>query len=127
LGKRGNARPDDVCGAFCFDPGKVERLRPEVEKARGLGGLFAALADETRSRIAFALSRDELCVCDLATLIGISVPAASYHLRLLRGARLVKYRRDGKKVYYSLDDSHVIELMEQAVSHLVEEGGSKAR
>ncbi|NPV69398.1 MAG: winged helix-turn-helix transcriptional regulator [Firmicutes bacterium] len=117
---RGAATVADTCDVFCFDPERVNRLRPQVEGVRGLGDLFKSLADETRARIAFALSREELCVCDIATLLGMSVPAVSYHLRLLRAARVVRYRREGKQVYYSLDDSHVINVINEAVSHLGE-------
>lgn len=115
-------RASDICDVYCFDPKKVERLRPQLAGVCGLGDLFRVLGDETRAKIAYALSREELCVCDVATLLGMSVPAISYHLRLLRTTRLVRYRREGKKVYYSLDDSHVINLINEAVSHLQEEG-----
>jgi DNA-binding transcriptional ArsR family regulator len=120
LAENGGAAFIDACDVFCFDPEKVNRLKAQVEEVRGLGDLFKTLADETRARIAFALSREELCVCDIATLLGMSVPAVSYHLRLLRASRLVRCRRDGKQVYYSLDDSHVINVINEAVSHLKE-------
>jgi ArsR family transcriptional regulator len=64
-----------------------------------------------------ALDREELCVCDLATLLGVTRPAISHHLRILRHMHLVKYRRDGKIAYYSLDDSHISELISAAQEH----------
>ncbi|MGE5485465.1 MAG: ArsR/SmtB family transcription factor [Ignavibacteriales bacterium] len=118
----GGGHPSDVCDVYCFDTEKVERLRPQLSRVRGLGELFRVLGDETRAKIAYALSREELCVCDVANLLGMSVPAVSYHLRLLRATRLVRYHREGKKVYYSLDDSHVINLMNDAIAHIEEEG-----
>jgi len=67
-----------------------------------------------------ALDREELCVCDIATLVGMSRPAVSHHLRILRHLRLVKYRRDGKIAYYSLDDSHISKLIRAAQGHVRE-------
>ena len=112
--------PDDVCQVSTVDQDKVARLRDEIEAIRGMGELFKGLADETRARIALALSREELCVCDIASLTGLSLPAVSYHLRLLRALRLVKYRREGKRVFYSLEDSHIIDIMNAAAAHVRE-------
>lgn len=109
-----------VCEEFSVDAAKVERLRRELAAARGLAELFKALADETRARIAYALAREELCVCDIAGLLGVSVATASHHLRVLRQMGLVRYRRAGKFVYYALDDDHVARLLENAMEHLKE-------
>ena len=76
------------------------------------------LGDATRIRILDALSRDELCVCDLAALLDMSSSAISHQLRVLRDARLVKYRREGKMVCYSLDDDHVLTLFAQGLAHI---------
>lgn len=111
---------DDVCEVFCFDAGKVSRLQGEVGRTRGLARLFKALADDTRIKIAYALTREELCVCDVARIIGASVATASHHLRLLRDMGLVKYRRQGKLVFYSLDDEHVVRLIQDAFDHFRE-------
>lgn len=107
----------DVCDIFCFNEEKVNRLRKEVEHMNGLAPVFKALADETRLKIVYALSRDELCVCDVASIIGSTVAAASHHLRLLKNAGLAKYRRQGKLVFYSLDDDCVAAIIEAALGH----------
>ena len=83
-----------------------------------LAELFRVLGDHTRVRVLAALSRTELCVCDLAELLGMSHSAVSHQLRALRAARLVRGRRDGKNVFYSLDDHHVRDLMAQGLDHV---------
>ena len=87
-----------------------------------LAELFKALGDYTRVRILFALSVNELCVCALAEVLDMSQSAISHQLRLLRAAKLVRYRKDGKNVYYTLDDDHVRNLVSQGLEH-VREGG----
>jgi DNA-binding transcriptional ArsR family regulator len=86
-----------------------------------LAETFRVLGDPTRVRILDALAAGELCVCDIASVAGISESAVSHQLRLLRGMRLVRPRRAGRLVYYALDDQHIIELLRQAQTH-VEEG-----
>lgn len=85
---------------------------------RALAETFAALSDPTRVRIIFALSEQELCVLDLARLLGLTGSAVSHQLRLLRGQRLVRYRKEGKIAYYSLDDDHIRNLLEECVKHV---------
>jgi len=114
------AGDQDTCEIFCYDPAKVERLKTRLAGTEGLALLFKALADDTRVRIALALSHDELCVCDVAHLMEISVATASHHLRLLRNMGLVKYRKEGKLVFYSLDDAHVVTLIRTALDHFGE-------
>ncbi len=96
-------------------------LRDRLPEVAGLSELFRALADETRTKILYLLAAEELCVRDLATILGLSLPAVSHHLRLLKTMRLVKYRREGKNVYYSLDDDHVLRLIQVAQEHYEEE------
>lgn len=115
----------DVCDIFCFNEEKVSRLRGEVETTRDLAPIFKALADETRLKIIYALSRDELCVCDVASIIGSTVAAASHHLRFLKNAGLAKYRRQGKLVFYTLDDTCVATIIEAALGHRRHNGGLK--
>src|SRR5688572_32120736 len=86
-----------------------------------LADTFRVLGDPTRVRILDALAPGELCVCDIAGLVGISESAVSHQLRLLRGMRLVRPRRAGRQVFYSLDDQHIVQLLKLAVTH-VEEG-----
>jgi len=87
-----------------------------------LAELFKALGDYTRVRILYALSESELCVCALADVLDMSQSAISHQLRLLRAARLVRYRKEGKNVYYALDDDHVANLLKQGLDHIREEG-----
>ena len=85
-----------------------------------LAETFKVLGDTTRVRMLDALSRAELCVCDLAALLGLSESAVSHQLRLLRGMRLVRPRRDGRLVYYTLDDQHIVGLFAQGLEHVEE-------
>ncbi|HXL03662.1 MAG TPA: metalloregulator ArsR/SmtB family transcription factor [Bacillota bacterium] len=119
---------DDVCENF--EPSSadtVKQLRDRLIEVEGLSQIFRVLGDETRTKLIYLLSLRELCVCDLAEVLGISVPAVSHHLRLLRAMRLVKCRRDGKSVYYSLDDHHIITLIRQAKEHYSEETGKSGK
>lgn len=109
----------DLCDGFC-PSGSVEDLRDRVLEVAGLSEIFRLLGDETRIKILYLLAHRELCVCDLASLLDMSLPAVSHHLRLLKALRLVKYRRDGKMVYYSLDDRHVLNLIREAQAHFAE-------
>jgi ArsR family transcriptional regulator, lead/cadmium/zinc/bismuth-responsive transcriptional repressor len=85
-----------------------------------LADTFRVLGDPTRVRILDALSGGELCVCDIASLVGLSESAVSHQLRLLRGMRLVRPRRSGRLVYYAVDDQHILELLAQALTHVEE-------
>jgi ArsR family transcriptional regulator len=89
-------------------------------QADRLAETFRALGDPTRVRILDALSHDELCVCDVATLIGMSESAVSHQLRLLRNLRLVRARREGRMVFYALDDQHIVTLFQQGLRHVTE-------
>ena len=91
--------------------------RPAVE---ALAETFRVLGDPTRVRILDALSAGELCVCDIASLVELSESAVSHQLRLLRGMRLVRPRRAGRLVYYAVDDQHILELLNQALTHVEE-------
>src|SRR5678816_4907084 len=86
---------------------------------REIAATFSVLGDPTRIRILDVLAAGELCVCDIATLVGISESAVSHQLRLLRGMRLVRPRRAGRQVFYTLDDQHIVELLRLAVTHAV--------
>lgn len=91
---------------------------PTDRLVRALAETFGALSDPTRVRIISALTGQELCVLDLARMLGLSGSAISHQLRLLRGQRLVKYRKEGKVAYYSLDDEHIQNLMEECIKHV---------
>jgi len=114
----------DICQTSCVNQLRVERVFAELPKEKLLQGateIFKMLADPNRLRLLHALSQEELCVCDLAALVDVSDSAVSHQLRLLRNARLVKYRREGKMVYYQLDDEHVESLLQEGLRH-AEEG-----
>ncbi|MFW5743975.1 MAG: ArsR/SmtB family transcription factor [Spirochaetota bacterium] len=96
-------------------------LRDTLLDVAGLSELFRALADETRTKILYLLSQQELCVCDLAHLLDMSLPAVSHHLRLLKTMRLVRSRRAGKQVFYALDDDHVLSLIQVAREHYIDQ------
>jgi ArsR family transcriptional regulator len=96
-----------------------QRLMPSPTVA-ALAETFRVLGDPTRVRILDALASGELCVCDIAALAGISESAVSHQLRLLRGMRLVRPRRAGRQVFYSVDDQHILELLNQASTHVEE-------
>jgi ArsR family transcriptional regulator, lead/cadmium/zinc/bismuth-responsive transcriptional repressor len=120
---------DDVCDLVQIDLARVKKLRSALvapDAVQGLADTFSALADPTRVRILDVLSHGELCVCDLAAVLGLSQSAVSHQLRLLRGIRLVRPRREGRIVFYSLDDQHIISIFRQMLQH-VQEGAQGAR
>lgn len=104
-----------------FTAATVASIKEKVLEVAGLSELFKVLADETRTRILYILSEGEMCTCHLAEILEMSLPAISHHLRLLRLTRLVRSRREGKMVYYTLDDEHVLHLIREAQAHFAEE------
>ncbi|MDR2656785.1 MAG: metalloregulator ArsR/SmtB family transcription factor [Oscillospiraceae bacterium] len=98
----------------------VRAKMPDDDTLMNLADLFKVFSDSTRVRILCALQYSELCVCDIAFLLGMTKSAISHQLRSLRQTRLVKYRKDGKSVYYSLDDEHVGNVFEQGLLHVCE-------
>ena len=121
----------DLCDVTHLNPERVKAARAALvppEAAGELAETFKVLGDVTRVRILDALSRDELCVCDLAALVGLSESAVSHQLRLLRNMRLVRSRRAGRMIFYALDDRHIISLFQQASRHVAERAqASRAR
>ena len=111
---------DDLCEVACFDEEKVNRVKGSVSKQNtmAVSQIFKALSDDTRIKIAYALTvEQELCVCDVANIVGSTTATASHHLRHLRNLGLAKYRKEGKLVFYSLDDDHVKQLIQIAFEH----------
>lgn len=98
----------------------VRKALPADETLLELADLFKMFADSTRIKIISALLNAELCVCDIAALLSMTKSAISHQLRLLRQTKLVRFRREGKIVYYSLDDDHVRAILNQGLSHVLE-------
>ncbi|WP_242654587.1 ArsR/SmtB family transcription factor [Symbiobacterium thermophilum] len=119
--RRGDHQMDDVCPRPDADEARIESLRERLLDVAGLSELFRVLADETRTKILYLLAAEELCVHDLARILDLTLPTISHHLRLMRLMRLVKSRREGKHVYYSLSDDHVLQLIQTAQEHYQEE------
>lgn len=114
---------NDSCEIQFVDEGKVENARRAMKSAEAISLLaetFKILGDPTRIKIAFALSKEELCVCDIANLLGVSQSAVSHSLRTLRQMKLVKFRKQGKIAYYTLDDEHIASLLEEGFRHVEE-------
>ena len=112
---------DDVCEIVFTDEKAVAYVRKRLwdeSKTHRIAEMFKALADPTRIRVIEALSIRELCVCDLANLLGMTQSAISHQLRILRQSGVLKYRKEGRIVYYSLDDEHVSGLLNSVSSHV---------
>lgn len=108
----------DICEITCYDEEVVVRVKPRLEEVNNLELIFKALSDATRLKIIYALTlEDELCVCDVANILGTTTATASHHLRYLRNMGLAKYRKDGKLVFYSIIDEHVQQLISIAIKH----------
>jgi DNA-binding transcriptional ArsR family regulator len=105
----------------------ARRSIPDNVTLAGLSETFKVLGDHTRLRIMLALSRQELCVCDLANLLGLTESAVSHQLRYLKAMRLVRYRKEGKMAYYALDDEHIEDLVRVCVRHVSERTGNGSR
>ena len=101
---------------------KVGENMPEEDMLYDLADLFKIFGDSTRIKILYVLFSSEMCVCDIATLLNMNQSAISHQLRVLKNARLVKNRRDGKVVYYSLDDDHVKQIFDQGLAHIRHRG-----
>ena len=98
----------------------VRAQLPPEELLYDLAELFKIFGDSTRIRILYALLESELCVCDIAKLINVSQSAVSHQLRVLKASKLVKFRREGKIVFYSLADDHVMRMLSQGMEHIEE-------
>ncbi|MFZ5989489.1 MAG: ArsR/SmtB family transcription factor [Bacillota bacterium] len=113
----------DRCDCNVIHEEVVDRVRenmPHEEELYDLAELFKVFGDTTRIKILYALFASEMCVCDIAVLLNMTQSAISHQLRVLKQARLVKYRKEGKVVYYSLDDEHIKQIFDQGYSHITE-------
>ncbi|MDO5143215.1 MAG: metalloregulator ArsR/SmtB family transcription factor [bacterium] len=114
----------DVCGFLHVHEDKVAQVRsmlPDDDTLLRLSELFKVFGDSTRIRILYALFESEVCVCDIARLLGMTQSAVSHQLRILKQAHLITCRREGKTVFYSLADDHVATLLRQGTEHIQEE------
>ena len=113
----------EKCACRCIHPEKITAAAQAALtdwENRQMADLFKAMADPTRLRILWALAEQEMCVCDLAQVAGVSESATSHQLRLLRQLNLVRNRRSGPILYYRLTDNHIQDLMELALTHIRE-------
>lgn len=116
-------KKETICEITWIDKQKIsvvkKKMKPEIIIYR-LSETFKVLGDATRVKIIFALLVQELCVCEISNLLGTTKSAVSHQLRILRNMRLVKYRKDGKMVFYSLDDNHITNLFAEGLKHVEE-------
>jgi len=114
---------EDVCKTNCIHTEtvySVNRSFPPEQQLQKLTNFFKIFGDFSRLKLIYALSKSELCVCDLAALLGLDQSTISHQLRILKQENVVKYRKDGKVVYYSLSDDHVQEIVEKGFVHINE-------
>ena len=118
----------EVCEEVCTHPDILDKVKPEMpdeERLYDLAELFKVFGDTTRIRILYVLFESETCVCDIAELLNMTQSAISHQLRILKQAHLVRNRREGKTVYYFLDDDHVRTVIGQGMEHIEEKHGRK--
>ena len=116
-------KPIEQCDFLCVHETVVHDVlqkMPEEETLYDLAEFFKVFGDSTRIRILYALRETELCVCDIASLLGLTQTAVSHQLRVLKSSKLVKARRNGKTVFYSLDDDHIHSILDMGIHHLKE-------
>ena len=104
----------DTCEIYCYDEEKVNRIQGNLQTVdiSSVAQILKAIADKNRVKITYALCQDdELCVCDIANIIGVTVANASHHLRTLHKQGIVNFRKEGKLAFYSLDDEHIRQIM----------------
>jgi len=121
-----NNRPIETCAVKGLHQDIIDRVRermPDQVALYDLADLFKLFGDTTRVSILWALSESEMCVCDLCALLQMKQPAVSHQLRNLKQSRIVKARREGKVIYYSLDDNHIRQLLNLAMDHMIEPSG----
>ena len=124
MGKKGADK--DTCNVVCMNRelvAKLKRIMPPAPVIEEAGDVFSVLGDATRIKIIFALSEEkELCVCDIANILGLTISAASHQLRRLKDKKTVNSRNDGNMVYYSLADMYIESLLADALKHILKGG-----
>ena len=116
-------KKDEVCDCEIIHEDVVKKVKqtfPKDEMMFDLADFYKIFGDTTRVKILYALDKSELCVCDISALLGMSLSAVSHQLKILRDSNLVKTRREGKVVYYSLADEHVKSILECGIEHISE-------
>ncbi|HHV38490.1 MAG TPA: winged helix-turn-helix transcriptional regulator [Tepidimicrobium sp.] len=111
----------EICSGYATDENTLNAIKNSLygeDVIYDLSQIFKALGDPTRLRILYVLSKRPLCVCDIAYLLDMTQSAISHQLRFLRNLRLVKFKREGRMLIYSLDDEHVLELFNQGLEHV---------
>jgi len=111
----------DICAEKCINEKKVRQTVKTIPQQEDIGqmvDIFKALGDPSRLKIVLALLNQEHCVCDIAVICGQTDSAISHQLRILRTMKIVKNRREGKIIYYSIDDNHVISLIHMSLDHV---------
>ncbi len=111
------------CECTCLHPDRIKEINknlPSIDTLYDLAELYKVFGDSTRIRILYVLFEDEVCVCDIAEILNMSISAISHQLRVLKNARLIKYRKEGKICYYSLADEHVKAIIGQGIDHVTE-------
>lgn len=114
---------DNKCDCIPLNPELIEETRnnmPDFDDVMELGDFFKVMGDSTRLQILMALFSSEFCVSDLSNLLNMSQSAISHQLKVLRTSKLVKQRRDGRVIYYSLDDDHIKTILDMAYAHIIE-------
>ncbi len=110
----------DTCEIYCYDEEKVNRIQTDMQTVdiTSVSQMLKAIAEENRAKITYALClEEELCVCDIANIVGVTIANASHHLRTLHKQGVVKFRKEGKLAFYSLDDDHIKQIMMMALTH----------
>lgn len=123
MAEKKHAAEEECCEEHVIHVQAVQKARammPDDEITFAASDFFKAFSDKTRLRILSALSAEELCVCDIAALLGMTQSAISHQLRFLKQARLVKSRKNGKTVYYALCDDHIQTILAQGIAHVQE-------
>jgi DNA-binding transcriptional ArsR family regulator len=113
---------DDICEVTFIDKDKISKVKenlPDLMIMNDLSNSFKILGEPTRLRLLLILAESELCVCDLSELLESSISSVSHHLRLLRNHKMVKFRKSGKMVYYSLDNVHIKNIIIEAKEHFI--------
>jgi len=114
-------KQNDICEETCLHKEVTEPLKNKLlaeDEVNNVAEIFKILGDGTRIRIIDALFHNELCVCDIADILKMSQSAISHQLRLMRTTRILKQRKEGKNVYYSLEDQHIKDILGQCINHI---------